>query len=405
MFSWLTGTSSNDVAESGANVSSHSAAQPAAGASPSPSLHLLVIQEDNYDWCEILTACGAKPLNPRFPDILQLLPELAAGAGATAGGGVARVMRVVQTSWKDLHVGPATNQIDRRQKPGREGIAPKLDGTCFVTVSKRWVNGKPVEGRPICFSPDFVLVRNEVVTPCENHKNELLGLMFSNVPSINSLKTIYMCCDKPVVQAALHRARAALFTAEDAESRLPLIPMDFFPSAQGFFYGGAFPAVVKLGTAHAGYGKMRVHHHHDMDDVRGLLDLTTAKYATSEPFITGEKDLRVQKIGTHLRAFERVSVNGSWKTQTGTAILREIPVTDAFRDWIAAASVMFGASAENGDVMDILTVDAIVEETTGRTFILEVNGTSSGLAPDTEKEDNAHIGELVLDRMRQLYCR
>ena len=35
----------------------------------------------------------------------------------------------------------------------------------------------------------------------------------------------------------------------------------------------------------------------------------------------------------------------------------------------------------------------------GRESILEVNGTSSGLCPDTADEDNLHIRELVLQRM------
>ena len=60
--------------------------------------------------------------------------------------------------------------------------------------------------------------------------------------------------------------------------------------------------------------------------------------------------------------------------------------------WAELSSEMFGG-------LDILTVDAIVEEGTGQELILEVNGTSSGLHPDCAQEDNAHIRELVLKRM------
>ena len=52
--------------------------------------------------------------------------------------------------------------------------------------------------------------------------------------------------------------------------------------------------------------------------------------------------------------------------------------------------------------MDILTVDVIHEAASGREYILEVNGTSSGLAPDFAEEDNLHIRQLVLDRVNSL---
>ena len=54
--------------------------------------------------------------------------------------------------------------------------------------------------------------------------------------------------------------------------------------------------------------------------------------------------------------------------------------------------------------LDILTVDAIVEEETGKEYILEVNGTSSGLHPDCAEEDNKHIRELVVGKMNRLLC-
>lgn len=55
------------------------------------------------------------------------------------------------------------------------------------------------------FRPDFVLVRQSVrgIGPREDHRNILLGLQFGNVPSINSLNSIYNFAEKPWVVSML----------------------------------------------------------------------------------------------------------------------------------------------------------------------------------------------------------
>ena len=45
-----------------------------------------------------------------------------------------------------------------------------------------------------------------------------------------------------------------------------------------------------------------------------------------------------------------------------------------------------------------------VDAATGKEWILEVNGTSSGLAPGAEADDNADIRELVLAKMSAKLC-
>merc|ERR1712146_810897 len=116
-----------------------------------------------------------------------------------------------------------------------------------------------------------------------------------------------------------------------------------------------------------------------------------------EPFVKGEGDLRIQKIGKNYRAFRRSALSGEWKTNTGTSHLEHVAVEDRWKVWADKAADMFGG-------LDILTVDAIVEEGTGKEYIMEVNGTSSGLAPDFAEEDNGHIRDLVLERMNECLC-
>jgi len=318
---------------------------------------VLVIQSDAYDWTKIFSGCTLTDGRP---------------------------IKVVQTAWSSIAVGPCDN-------------APtELKKRCCVAVTKRWCDGKPVTApsgappdRVANIRPDFVLIRNEVVTPGENHKAELLGLMYAGVPSLNSLVSIYMCIERPCMMAAVNAAR-------DRHGRdvFPVIEQSFFPSEKGFFYGNTFPAVIKFGSAHAGMGKMRVRDHKDMEDVRSIVPLTKDGYAFGEPFIEGSYDLRVQKIGAVVRVFKRVSMSGAWKTNTQSSHVDEIPLTEEYSRWANIAAGIFGPGHE----LDICTVDAIVDAQ-GKAQILEVNGTSSGLCPSREVEDNVLIRDLVLQKM------
>jgi len=142
---------------------------------------------------------------------------------------------------------------------------------------------------------------------------------------------------------------------------------------------------------------MKITDHHQMSDFRSVLQMMPGEHCTVEPFIVGEADLRIQKIGRHYRAFRRMDISGNWKTNTGTSVMDQIECSERYQRWADEASQLFGG-------LDILTVDAIVEEGTGKEVILEVNGTSSGLHPDCAAEDNQHIVELLLERMNSTLC-
>lgn len=279
-----------------------------------------------------------------------------------------RAIEVVQAMWSEFLV---SSYVDVS--------GPK----CFVTLSP---------GRRT-FQPDFLLVRSEVrgVTADQDFRNTLFGLMYANVPSVNSLHSVYCFLERPVVQAELNRLQSQL-----GGDVFPVVEQSYFASHREMFYGNKFPAVAKMGHAHAGYGKMKIDDHHCMDDFRSVLALTNC-YVTAEPFIEGSYDLRVQKIGNHFRAFKRESMCGSWKTNMGSSHLEEVEVTDTFKVWAEQASAMFGG-------LDICTVDAIHDSKTGKDIIMEVNGTASGFAPETTAEDNGFVRDRVIEKMNRALC-
>lgn len=223
-------------------------------------------------------------------------------------------------------------------------------------------------------------------------RSRLDGFLFGDIPAVNSLQSIMTFCSRASVQGQLHRLRRRL-----GEETFPVVKQHFASSHRAFMYGYTFPAVVKVGSAHAGAGKMKITDHHQMSDFRTVLQMMPDEHCFAEPFIEGASDLRIQKIGSHYRAFRRTDISGEWKTNTGTSHLELVELEDRWKVWADAAAEMFGG-------LDILTVDAIVERDTGKEYVLEVNGTSSGLAPDYAAQDNEHIRELVLQRMNDCLC-
>lgn len=327
----------------------------AAGVPPAKAVKLLVIQSDDFNW-----------------------PELLREAKLSDG----RPILVYQTGWPDIHVHADTYSSAKICVEIRK----------FAKTATPPPGCDPALSRVVTIQPDFVLVRNEVKTPSFDGRSRLNGLLFADVPSMNSLESILMFCERPAVQGQLHK-----FERKLGKDVFPVVPQHFCCSSRSLMYGYTFPAVVKVGSAHAGAGKMKISDHHQMSDFRSVLEMMPDEHCFVEPFIESQGDLRIQKIGSNYRAFKRLGISGDWKTNTGTSIMEEIDCTERYKKWADASSSMFGG-------LDILTVDAIIEEGTGSEFILEVNGTSSGLHPDKAEEDNLHIRDLLLEKMDAALC-
>lgn len=285
---------------------------------------------------------------------------------------------VEQTQWELLDVVSSSSDT----QPIICSLAPDPNGFAYTNQSK---------ARHV--TPDIVLIRNfPTDLHGSNYMATMIGLMFARLPSVNSLQSIFLSMQRPLVYAGM------------VEVGLPVIPMNYYPNrhmSMGAQRSNeapkpkldgavAYPKVVKVSSTHAGFGKMRVRSEEDEDDLMSILKLGK-DYYTEEPLVENISfEYRIQKIGEHIRCFKRTS-HSCWKNNWGKITFKDIKVLKKHRRWIAKAATLFGG-------LDICALD-VLKRKDGSQVILELNGTACGLMWEHEKYDACCIRDLVIEKL------
>jgi len=312
-------------------------------------LTLLVIDGDKtHNWCDIIST-----------------RKLADGSR----------MRVVQASWLCV------------------ACCVYPDGACVTVAPIRDSDSGCIMPATEVIRPDFALIRNQPrgVTPTADKRNVLFGLMAGNVPSINTLQSIYLNLERPLMFGALKRI--ATRVGKDA---FPLVRQTYYSNHRQMVISGDIPSVCKIGHAHAGMGKIKLNSQENFRDVATIIAMYD-DYCTCEPFIESSYGVRVQKIGPNYRVYRKNFTGSGWKSQFGGSDLVQIPLTEQYK------RIADECAAECG--MDLLAVDLMVAKEDEKPVIIELNGTAIGIQPQHWKEDSEYIIDLVVERMNSIYCK
>eukprot|EP00051_Salpingoeca_urceolata_P005193 m.71099 g.71099 ORF g.71099 m.71099 type:complete len:492 (-) comp14135_c0_seq1:191-1666(-) len=266
---------------------------------------------------------------------------------------------------------------------------PDSSGCVCILTKSSTAPIHPNQSKQRSFKPDLVLVRNTVSNLLKtNCLNLLFGFRVAGIPCVNSADSMLLCTHRPWVYAALRDIERRL-----GHDQFPLIHATYYPTASEMIIDPGLPAVVKIGSTHAGLGKMMIKDTERWDDLRSVIAVHD-DFATAEPFVEYDADYRVQKIGDHIRVLKRQSIH--WKVNRGFGTLEEdAEVTEAFRRWVTEAAKVFGG-------LDICALDVLYRESDNSYHILELNDTSIGLSPRLEQEDSERIRDLVMDKINCL---
>ncbi|KAL9644276.1 hypothetical protein ABK040_005737 [Willaertia magna] len=313
-------------------------------------------------------------------------------------------IEIEQTTWDNIASVISYNESSKKQSNSFPVNHKNATKKCEITLKPYKSNcefNKKRNTQRQCY-PNLVIVRKLVQglkINEQDYTNHLLGMMHCQLPAINNLTSIFINLNRPIIQGILSGIRDKV-----GVEKFPLIDQYFFSEPHRMlFTPNASKVVLKVGSAEAGFGK--VLYENNINTIRDFTGCITryGDFITCEPFIQNRKcDLRLQKIGKHLRLYERI--NSNWKGNVGNSVIKEIEnIPKRYKKWIKYVDKAF--KEQFGVEMDIYTIDAIQvlkEENIIEEYILEINDSASGFYNDNKEEDMKHVAELAINKLSQL---
>lgn len=230
--------------------------------------------------------------------------------------------------------------------PGFQVLYRRLQNTKWLYYDdKLWVVDQSGTVRV-----DGVLWRVGAIRPHANHRAVLEMIRMAGVPCMNPAQVLLRGFDR---LSMLNEMR---------EAGLPVIPFSIAIGEQLLDkFEPDFPAVIKIGNYHAGFGKAKITDTHQWQDIKDL-SFVSDDYATIEPFIDYEADIRCLAIKEQMWAMSRRST--TWKANTGSISYELIPVPSVLEAYTHKAMEYLGA--------DILGID-FLQDKQGDFLMLESN--------------------------------
>src|SRR5215469_197706 len=149
---------------------------------------------------------------------------------------------------------------------------------------------------------DAVLWRVGAIKPQPEQRHALELIRMAGIPCLNPAAILLRGYDRLSMLNELREAGLPVqtFSVALGERMLDLLHPDF-------------PAVLKVGNFHGGFGKIRVENEGQWADAREMA-FVTSEYATLEPYIDYTRDIRCLAVGDQIWAMARRGV--TWKANT-----------------------------------------------------------------------------------------